>query len=654
MFVSTPRMMSSYSARRRAMAVSPIGSTKPAQRRAEFSQSRYSGESSRTFTWYDVGVPRISTSGYSSFEPPVPIDATVNRSIRPLIAPRASCNAGNSAIYPFSRSSRKLTLGLREQPVDHPLRLEAADVLVRLADVHEHDRLPDRLRHREGRAAFRVRVDLREDDPIETDGFMELVRLLDRIIAREGVADVEDQVRLGDAFDLLHLVHQVLVRLHPACRVDQDDVPAARPRVLDRVEGDRGRVCPRVVLDQLEAHRLRVFLELLDRAGPERVGRRDDARVASLHNVVCELCDRRGLAGAVHPDEHHDERPRALPDEGEEGERRDGQRLRDRVPQGGLGALLEAHLPRDALASEVFREAVHDFLCDRERDVRLEEGDLQVVQDFLELVLLDLAARVADRFRRHFGLGFLFPASEPFPEGLEHLAPLVRRARPLQWVVEILDGRAMGLRPPLQISEARPDCIRRLGDRLDSCVEPLDLSIHLIVDEEVRADRDERLVDVLRLGDQERIRANRHEDFGGLPRFPVPLERFAGPHVLFEGDADDLLLLSQRLDLRPELIEDRDPPSEFGLAGAHARASSAYRTTWSSTWSAWTSATVALEMYLRGTPCWLPRTERSFSRAATSSAAASSFEKGCHRRPMRKRPLIRNAFMRRRARDRAT
>src|SRR2546428_10420677 len=127
----------------------------------------------------------MSTSGYSSFEPPVPIDATVNRSIRPLIAPRASCNAGNSAIWPFSRSSRKLTLGLREQPVGHPFRLEAADVLVRLADVPEHDRLADRLRPRERRAAFRGRVDLREDEPIEADRIGELLRRLDPTLARE-------------------------------------------------------------------------------------------------------------------------------------------------------------------------------------------------------------------------------------------------------------------------------------------------------------------------------------------------------------------------------------------------------------------------------------------------------------------------------------
>src|SRR5713226_6055599 len=50
-------------------------------------------------------------------------------------------------------------------------------------------------------------------------------------------------------------------------------------------------------------------------------------------------------------------------------------------------------------------------------------------------------------------------------------------------------------------------------------------------------------------------------------------------------------------------------------------------------------------MYFRGTPCLLPKIDRSFSRAAASSAAASSFENGCHARPMRKRPLIRKAFI---------
>src|SRR5881396_2791947 len=199
MFVSTPRIKSSYSVSRRAVAVIPIGSTKPAQRRAEFSQSRYSGESSSTFNRKAVGVPRISTSGNSSFEPPVPREATVIRSMRPLIAPSASCIAGNSAIWPFSRSSRKLTSRLREDPVHHPLRVEGSDVLVRLSEIHEHDRPADRLRHGERRAPLRVRIDLRQDDPVDADRLVELLRLLDRVVPREGVADVQDQVRLRDA-----------------------------------------------------------------------------------------------------------------------------------------------------------------------------------------------------------------------------------------------------------------------------------------------------------------------------------------------------------------------------------------------------------------------------------------------------------------------
>src|SRR6266705_2935137 len=323
MFVSTPRIRSSYSASRFAVDVSPIGSTKPAQRWAEFSQSRYSGESSSPLTRNAVGVPRMSTSGNSSFEPPVPRDATVIRSMRPLIAPSASCIDGNSAICPFSRSSRKLMLTLGEEPVHHPFRVEGSDVLIRLSEVHEHDGLADRLRHGQRSTSLRVRIDLRQDDPVDADRLVELLRLLDRVVPREGVPDVQDEVRLRDPFDLLHLVHQVLVRLHPARGVDQDDVTSPRAGVLDRVERDGGGIRARLVLDQLEADRLRMFLELLDGPRSERIRGRDDARVAFLLDVVGELRDRRRLSGAVDPDEHDDEGSRRLLDEAEEVQGRD-------------------------------------------------------------------------------------------------------------------------------------------------------------------------------------------------------------------------------------------------------------------------------------------------------------------------------------------
>src|SRR6266480_4895819 len=365
MFVSTPRIRSSYSASRFAVDVSPIGSTKPAQRRAEFSQSRYSGESSSALTRNAVGVPRMSTSGNSSFEPPVPREATVIRSIRPLIAPTASCIAGNSAICPFSRSSRKLMSTLGEEPVHHPFRVEGSDVLIRLPEVHEHDRLANRLRHGQRRTSLRVRIDLRQDDPVDADCLVELVRL------------------------------------YAACGVNQDNVPSPRAGVLDRVERDRGRIRPRLVLDQLEADRLRVFLELLDGPRPEGVRGGHDAGVALLLDVVGQFRDRRRLPCAVDPDEHDDEGPGRFLEECEEIQRRHGQGLGDRVPKCRLHALRQPDVAGDPLALQVVREPVHDLLRHGEGDVRFEQGDLEVVQDLLELSLLDLLARVSDRSEEH-------------------------------------------------------------------------------------------------------------------------------------------------------------------------------------------------------------------------------------------------------------
>src|SRR3989454_2282283 len=578
MFVSTPRIRSSYSASRRAVAVRPIGSTKPAQRRAEFSQSRYSGESSSTLIRNVVGVPRISTSGNSSFDPPVPREATVIRSMRPLIAPRASCIAGNSAICPFSRSSRKLTSCLREEPVHHPFRVEGADVLVRLSEVHEDDRLADRLGHGQRRASLRVRVDFRQDDSVDADRLVELFRLLDRVVPREGVSDVEGQARLRDALDLLHLVHQVLVRLHPARGVDQDDIPSAGPGVLDRIERDRGRVRARLVLDEFEADRLGVFLELLDGPRPERVRGGNDARVALLLDMVRELRDRRRLARAVHPDEHDDEGLGRLFEESEEVHGRDGQGLGDRIPQRGLDALLQADIAGDPLALQIVRESVHDFLRDREGDVGFEEGDLKVVQDLLELILLDLLARVADRRGGHVGLRLLLPAGEPFAEGLEHLVPLAGGTLRLEPIVQVLHGRSLGLGAALQLPEPLADRVRGVRDRLDPRVQALDLLPDVVVHEQVGPNGDERLVHVLRFRDEERVRPDRHEDLRPLARLPISGEGLPGPHVLLEGNAEDILLLRKGFDLLAVLVQDRHAPPQVRLAEAHAPASIVYFT----------------------------------------------------------------------------
>src|SRR3972149_6527800 len=186
-FVSIPRTTSWWSARRRTRADSPAGSTRPEHRSALLSQSRYSLSSVWTWTRNREGGPVRSRSGTSSFSPPPnPRERTEIRSARPLIAARASGRIGKSTTSPFSMRLWNDTSLLLEQAIDHPLHLEPTDVRVRMARVQEDDRLADRVGDGQGGAPLRVRIDLREDDPVDPDGLVELSRLLDRVVPREG------------------------------------------------------------------------------------------------------------------------------------------------------------------------------------------------------------------------------------------------------------------------------------------------------------------------------------------------------------------------------------------------------------------------------------------------------------------------------------
>src|SRR5439155_25115288 len=157
-------------------------------------------------------------------------------------------------------------------------------------------------------------------------------------------------------------------------------------------------------------------------------------------------------------------------------------------------------------------------------------------------------------------------------------AALPRGGLGRQALLDILLPDAVGLAPPLQFRQALADRVRRPGDGLDPRVEPLDLLLDLVVDHQVRADRDERLVDDLRLRRDERVRADRDEDLGAAARVPILGQGLLRPQVLLERDADQVLLLGERLDLLAVLVEDGDAATKVGFAEAHAPASRAYRT----------------------------------------------------------------------------
>src|SRR6267143_118502 len=120
-------------------------------------------------------------------------------------------------------------------------------------------------------------------------------------------------------------------------------------------------------------------------------------------------------------------------------------------------------------------------------------------------------------------------------------------SRRLGPVVEVLHGRALGLRPKLQAREPLTDRIRGFRDRLDPRVETFDLLRDVVVDDEVGADRDERPFHVLRFGDQKGVRPDRDEDLGPAARLLVLVKGLPGPHVVLEGHAHEVLLLPEGL-----------------------------------------------------------------------------------------------------------
>jgi hypothetical protein len=128
---------------------------------------------------------------------------------------------------------------------------------------------------------------------------------------------VEHEQHLGDGFEFLdhpthlgELIHQAALGLQPAGGVDEHDLDALGPRLLDGLEGDGCRVLP----GGLRSHdgcpaALRPGGELLDGGGAEGVGGPDDHGAPVVGEELRELADRRRLADAVDADDKHDRGP---------------------------------------------------------------------------------------------------------------------------------------------------------------------------------------------------------------------------------------------------------------------------------------------------------------------------------------------------------
>src|SRR5205085_895714 len=201
-----------------------------------------------------------------------------------------------------------------KQAVDVLLRVEDDEVVNLLAYSSVSNRKTQLLRDGDGDAALGRAVEFGEHDACDARDSEKLSRLLQTVLARDGVNDEKRFMRSaldlarGDALHLLKLGHQVRFVVKSPCGVNDEHVGAARLRRSKGVEEDSRGVCALLLLYERDAGALGPDGELVGGGGAEGVGGADENVVALGLDALRELADGRGLADAVDADDHDDVR----------------------------------------------------------------------------------------------------------------------------------------------------------------------------------------------------------------------------------------------------------------------------------------------------------------------------------------------------------
>src|SRR3954451_2921084 len=120
-----------------------------------------------------------------------------------------------------------------EDPLRHPVGMEALERVELLAGRRVEDRLAGDGLDRQGGAAAGIAIELRQHDAVEVGDLGEALRDVYGVLAGHRVDDEQDVVRLRSLADLGELLHQLLVDVEPAGGVDEEAGAAVRPRAVE-------------------------------------------------------------------------------------------------------------------------------------------------------------------------------------------------------------------------------------------------------------------------------------------------------------------------------------------------------------------------------------------------------------------------------------
>src|SRR4051794_14150894 len=346
-----------------------------------------------------------------------------------------------------------------EDPLRHPVGVEALEGVELLAGRGVEDRLAgDRLDRQRGAAAG-VAVELGHDDAVEVRHFGEPLGHVHRVLARHRVDDQEHVVRLRPLLDLRELVHELLVDVQAPGRVHDQDVALLGSGAAERPFRDVDGVASRALLVDGRADLAAHLHKLVDGRRPVDVtGGEGHVEPVLLAQVASELAAGGRLARALQA-RHEDDRGRL--------------RGENEVAAGAaheLGELLvdQLHdlLPRVERLAHIRSERpfLHrrgEVLDHVEVDVGLEQRQPYLAHRLVDVVLGQVAAAP------HVREGAL----EALGEGVEHVRRRLAVAQPRAASYRAGGGGGGGLSPsrgsgcsPGSAELSRPSaCVSSLG-----------------------------------------------------------------------------------------------------------------------------------------------------------------------------------------------
>src|SRR3954447_17348786 len=278
-----------------------------------------------------------------------------------------------------------------EDPLRHPLGVEALELVELLPHAREQDRLAGDGLDAERGAAARVAVELRHHHAVELDGGGELLGDVHRVLAGHRVDDQQDVVRLHRLADLDELVHERRVDVQAAGGVDDEDVLALHLRPVERPPRDLDRRDLGALLVNVGADLRAALHELVDRGRAVDIARGERDRRAVLRLEEARQLRAGGrLAGALQAG-HEDDRRR--PRRERDAHRRAAHEGRELLVDDLDGLLGGIELAGDLGPETALLDGRRELLDDLEVDVGLEQREADLAHGLVDVVLGQRAVR---------------------------------------------------------------------------------------------------------------------------------------------------------------------------------------------------------------------------------------------------------------------